>query len=146
MRSRSLSYGLRKLRIGLLLRCPECERGRLFSGLFRMHETCAYCGCRFQRAPGDVIAALYINVALAEMTAVGGYVLVDAVFAPPTIQQLIFWIPCALLLFALFYRHARGLWVGVIHLRAGLYPDPDYERQYFRAQHVTPGRTPQEHE
>jgi hypothetical protein len=45
--------------------------------------------------------------------------------------QLFIWVPYILAFTVLFYRRARGLWVGVMFMTGGVYPDPDYEREYF---------------
>ena len=45
----------------LRLRCPHCGRGRLFSGLFRMHEACPACGASFKREQGFYLGSIYIN-------------------------------------------------------------------------------------
>lgn len=111
-----------------------------------MREKCPYCQSRFERSPGDTIGGVYINVALAELSALAGFFTVDAVLHPPILHQLYFWIPYVLVFCALFYRHARGLWLAVLHLTGAIYPDPDYEREYISPRHVRRGKTPQRHE
>lgn len=150
MRSRKLSYALHKLRIGLMLRCPSCERGRLFEGGYRLHKVCPYCAARFERSSGDSIGGMYINVALAEVTALGGYFLTESLFHPPALLQLAFWIIYIVIFALVFYRHARGVWTAVSFLTGGVYPDMDVDRQYISKETVsmghTPGKTTREHE
>ncbi|MFW5772221.1 MAG: DUF983 domain-containing protein [Phototrophicaceae bacterium] len=132
MRSRKPTYVLRKLWVGARLRCPECERGRLFNRSFRMESTCAYCHSRFDRASGDAVGGVYINVALAELSALAGIFLVHDLTGIPLMHQLLFWVPYVLLFTVVMYRHTRGLWLGVVYLTGGIYPDADYEREYIR--------------
>lgn len=137
---------LRKLGVGLRLRCPVCEQGRMFTGLFRLHPTCPYCLSRYERGSGDAIGGVYINVALAEITALMGFFTVHTLFSPPIYAQLFIWVPYILVFVLLFYRHARGLWIGVLFLTGAVYPDPDYTREYIAPAAALRGRAPQEHE
>lgn len=149
MRSRKFAYALHKLKVSARLRCPECEQGRLFERcfrVFRMKKTCDYCKVRFERTSGDAIGGVYINVALAELTAMGGFFAVHALFAPPIMLQLFFWVPYVLAFCVLGYKPARGLWIGVMYLTGGIYADPDYQREYIAPTTRTYGRTPQENE
>lgn len=118
-------------------RCPECERGGMFVNHFQIRETCAYCGARFFRDPGDSIGAVYINVVVAELTALAGFFLVHEAFHAPIMLQLIFWIPYVLIFSLWFYPIARGAWVAFLYLTGGVYPDPDYEREYIAPYHQT---------
>lgn len=127
-----LFYGLRKLLLGLFLRCPNCGRGRMFRGLFHMEPTCPYCHVRYERQSGESIGGTLINLCVAEVLSVGGYFVTQAAFQPPVTFQLIFWISFNILFIVLFYRHARGLWVSIAYLSGGVYADPDYEQQYAR--------------
>jgi uncharacterized protein (DUF983 family) len=150
MRSRKLSFTLHKFRVGLALRCPSCERGRLFEQGYRMNKVCPYCASRFERSSGDSIGGVYINVALAEITALGGYFLTEALFHPPALLQLAFWIMYIVVFALVFYRHARGAWAVVSLLTGGVYPDMDVDHQYISEEAIsmghTPGKTTREHE
>ncbi|MFW5748321.1 MAG: DUF983 domain-containing protein [Chloroflexota bacterium] len=135
MRSRRTAYMLHKLRVGLRRRCPECEQGRLFESYFRMRAVCSYCEARFSRHSGDAIGSVYINVALAELTALMGFFLLHAVTDIPIIHQLVIWIPYLVIFTIAFYPLARGLWVSVLYLTGGIYPDPDYQNEYIAPYH-----------
>lgn len=114
---------IRKLLVGLLLRCPNCEQGRVFRGLFRMETTCAVCGARFERASGESLGGMVLNLGLAELLSIGGYFISDALWRPSLAFQLTFWIGFNILFIVLFYRHSRALWVSVNYLSGGVYPD-----------------------
>jgi gluconolactonase len=43
------------------LRCPACGTGKLFRGLFRMHDGCSACGASFKREQGFYLGSIYIN-------------------------------------------------------------------------------------
>jgi len=148
MHSRNAAYILRKLWVGFTLRCPNCEQGRLFNRHRRfnlhMESTCPYCEVRFERNSGDSIGAVYINVALAELTAMTGFFTINSLFHPPMLHQLVFWVPYIVVFALLFYPRARGLWTGVLWLTGGVYADPDYMRDYIAPKSMPQDREPQE--
>ncbi len=123
-----------KLLLGLLLRCPNCGRGRMFRGLFKMEPTCPYCGARYERQSGESIGGTLINLCMAEVLSVGGYFVSQALWSPPLAFQLVFWITFNIVFIVLFYRHARGLWVSIAYLAGGVYADPDTQQQYTRTE------------
>jgi len=127
MAKRSLGETLHKLRVGLALRCPNCEQGRMFDGLFGMRRECDVCGVRFERHDGESVGGMYLNLGIAELIAIPGYFIVNALFHPPFLPHLIFWFVFTLVFCALFYRHARGLWVGISYLTGSVQRDADYE-------------------
>ncbi|MBI1258733.1 MAG: DUF983 domain-containing protein [Chloroflexi bacterium] len=112
------------------LRCPNCERGRIFTGLFRMNEVCPYCGVRFERESGESVGGMYINLGLAEVITIPGYFLTNALFHPPVVPLAAFWVIFNVAFITVFYRHARALWIGTTYLTSGLYADKDEPDDY----------------
>jgi uncharacterized protein (DUF983 family) len=53
-------------RVAALLkqRCPRCLEGKVFEGVFRMHERCPICGLAFEREPGYFAGAMYVSYGL----------------------------------------------------------------------------------
>jgi len=150
MHSRNPRYLLHKFRVGFALLCPNCEQGKLFKGRgwlrFNMEQVCPYCEVRFERKSGDAIGAVYINVALTEITAMFGFFTVHSLLAPPIMSQLFIWIPYAIIFLVLFNPRAKGLWTTFMWLSGGVYHDPDYKREYIAPHHIPHNRTPQEFE
>jgi uncharacterized protein (DUF983 family) len=109
----------------LRLHCPNCGQGRIFTGLFKMNEVCPVCGVRFERESGESVGGMYINLALAELITIGGFFIVNALFKPPFVPHLIFWVVFNVAFVALFYRHARSLWIGTTYLTGGVRKDRD---------------------
>lgn len=107
-RPASVVLWLRALR----LRCPACGKSPIFGGWFRMFETCAVCGRRFNRGPGYLLGSIYFNYGVTATLIIIFYfamffseVLTDA-------QRLV-----VLSLFAAgfaswFFRYARALWIA----------------------------------
>jgi uncharacterized protein (DUF983 family) len=130
MLGRSWKDILHILMVGRSLRCPNCERGRLFRKGFIMNETCPYCGVRFERQPGESVGAMYLTEGLTSIVAILGYFIVDLLFHPPFVPHLIVWIIIVILFSLWAYRPSRGMWVAITYLTGGVYRDPDYEREY----------------
>ena len=116
--------------VTLCLRCPNCERGRIFTGLFKMNDVCPYCGVRFERESGESVGGMYINLVLAELIAIPGYFVTNALFHPPPVPLAAFWVIFNVVFITLFYRHARSLWIGTTYLTGGLYADKDEPEDY----------------
>lgn len=119
---------LHKLRTGALLRCPACEQGRQFAGLFRMYPTCPVCGVRFERQSGESLGGMMVNLVIAEFLTIGGFFVSYALLKPADMTPLIvFWLVFDLLFVLAFYHPSRGLWVAVTYLTSGLSVDEDNE-------------------
>ena len=114
------------------LRCPNCEQGRIFTGLFSMNEVCPYCHVRFERESGESVGGMYINLVLAELITIPGYFLTNALFHPPFLPLAAFWVIFNVAFVTLFYRHARAMWIGTTYLTAGLHPDSEEDQDYVR--------------
>jgi len=96
----------------LLLLCPVCGRGKLFSGIFRVPDKCPTCGAPYAREPGFFLGSIYINYGLTALIAAIVYpiLMFNKSVAEPylTIGSLAF----VVLFPLLFFRHARSLWIG----------------------------------
>lgn len=119
----NLFHWIRKILLGLFLRCPNCERGHMFRGLFQIEERCPVCGVCFERAEGESIGGTMLNLSIAEVLTVSGLIVTEGVLHAPLAFELIFWVSFNILFVVLFYRHARAIWVAVNYLTVGLYPD-----------------------
>lgn len=124
-------HRVHKVLVGLALRCPHCERGLLFPGalnLFRMNETCPQCGVRFERASGESLGGMMINLVTAEIVTVGGWILTEILFDFPWVPVLAFWVVFNVLFCLLFYRHARAVWASISYLGGAVYADESETR------------------
>jgi uncharacterized protein (DUF983 family) len=113
---------LRVLRLAILLRCPACERGRMFRSLFTMNVRCPTCGVIFERDAGEVTGGMAINSVATSAIAVAGATLAWVSDVP--VWALIGALVVISTLFALwFYRHARALWTGILFLTGSMFED-----------------------
>ncbi|HWQ13380.1 MAG TPA: DUF983 domain-containing protein [Roseiflexaceae bacterium] len=106
---------LRALLDGLLLRCPRCHTGRMFTSWFHMRRACPVCGMPFERASGEITGGMGVNIvatlALVIVAAAAiGFSSVPLLPAFLVMGALVVLFPIA------FYPSSRGLWVGVLYL------------------------------
>jgi uncharacterized protein (DUF983 family) len=95
------------------LRCPRCGVGRLFRGMFRMHERCASCGLKYERAPGYFLGSAYINYGVTAVLLTVAYVVLHFGFEL-TNRQLIAPLMTLVVVFPLvFFRWARSWWLAM---------------------------------
>lgn len=111
--------GLSRSRLWAVIRqrCPRCFQGRVFKGMFAMHETCPHCGLKFFREQGYFLGAMYYAYGM-------GAILLGI------ITLLIWWlilpewafhevVPVALIPFVFFvpmiFRYSRVLWLHLDH-------------------------------
>jgi uncharacterized protein (DUF983 family) len=123
--ARTTTEQIHKLMIGARRRCPNCEQGRLFSGLFQMRPTCPVCGVRFERASGESLGGMMVNLVVAELLTIGGFFGSYLLLGSPADMTplIIFWLAFDVLFVLGFYQPARGMWVAVAYLTSGLRAD-----------------------
>ena len=106
----------------LVLICPACHHGRMFRSRFKMNVRCPVCGVIFERDSGELLGGVAINGLLTSTLMFAGAFL--AFFTDVPLGLLFAGLALFGVLFAcLFYRHARGLWVGIIYLTGSMFED-----------------------
>ncbi len=103
----------RALGRAIRLRCPRCGETPLFRGWFRMADSCALCGLRFERAQGYFVGAIYVNYGVTVILAVGGFFLLWAGLGLSTGAQLAVLVPVVVLFPLWFFRYSRSLWLAI---------------------------------
>lgn len=114
MESQRLAERLtRALGRAIRLRCPRCGTTPLFHGWFRMMESCALCGLRFERAQGYFVGAIYVNYAVTVIIAIGLFLLLWGLLGFSTRAQLLVIVPIVLFFPLWFFRYSRSLWLAL---------------------------------
>ena len=104
--------GINPIRAGLLCRCPDCGRGRLFSGFLKVVETCEVCGYDFRRLnTGDGAAVFVMQAAGAPV--VFGALFVQIVWRPPVWAVAAVALPLVAGLSFALMRPAKGLMIAL---------------------------------
>ncbi|MFM7207903.1 MAG: DUF983 domain-containing protein [Planctomycetaceae bacterium] len=93
----------------LRLRCPRCGLGRLFSGLFRMHEACPACGASFRREQGFYLGSISINYGFTVLGTGGLYALLVLACGWSHRAALAACLVAAVVFPVWFFRWARSL-------------------------------------
>src|SRR5580704_6805985 len=98
------------------LRCPNCGRGRLFRGVFRMLTHCPECGLSYFPEQGYYVGAMIINY-VATTAVVVAIFLLSLLFRDfttlSTNSKILLWMAFAIALSLLLMRHAYSFWLGI---------------------------------
>jgi uncharacterized protein (DUF983 family) len=97
-------------------RCPNCGRGRLFRGIFRMLSRCPECGLSYFPEQGYYVGAMIINY-VATTAVVVAIFLVSLLFRDFTMlstnSKILLWMAFAIALSLSLTRHAYSFWLGI---------------------------------
>lgn len=103
-------------------RCPHCHEGKLFAGIYTLHDACPSCGAVFMRDPGSWTGATVLGYMLGSVFAV---VLLLLMFATGTLHDfsgLVVGLATCLFLLTVF-RPVKAFWVGMLYDWGYVYPD-----------------------
>lgn len=100
------------IRAGLLCRCPNCGRGRLFAGFLNVAERCAACGFDFSRLNTGDGAAVFI-MQIAGGSVVFGALAVQIVYDPPVWALLAVALPLTVILSLSLMRSGKGVMIAL---------------------------------
>ena len=97
-------------------RCPNCGRGCLFRGVFRMLPRCPKCGLSYFPEQGYYVGAMIINYAATTAVVVTLF-LVSLLFPEFTAlsinSKILLWMVFAISLSLLLTRHSYSFWLGI---------------------------------
>jgi uncharacterized protein (DUF983 family) len=97
-------------------RCPNCGRGRLFRGVFRMLPRCPECGLSYFPEQGYYVGAMIINYIVTTACVVTIFLLsllVRDFTTLSTNSKILLWMGFAITLSLLLVRHSYSLWLGI---------------------------------
>ena len=100
------------LRRGWMRRCPNCGKGKLFSGYLKVNETCSACGEEFYHHRADD-APPYFTITVVAHVVVPGMIFTEGVLHLPVGLQLSIWLPVTLLLSLLLLPPIKGALIGL---------------------------------
>ena len=85
----------------------------MFKGLFRMHESCAHCGLKYEREPGYFLGSIYINYGVTAFLLTAGWMLLRYGVGIEAWSLLVPFAVCLVVFQTLFFRYARALWLAM---------------------------------
>ena len=97
-------------------RCPNCGRGRLFRGVFRMLRACPVCGLSYFPEQGYYVGAMIINYVATTAIVVGIFLLsllIPDFTTLSTNSKILVWMISAIGVSLLLTRHAYSFWLGL---------------------------------
>jgi hypothetical protein len=105
----------------------------MFKGLFRMHESCAHCGLKYEREPGYFLGSIYINYGVTAFLLTAGWIAMRYGFGFEARNLLIPFALCLVVFQTLFFRYARALWLAMdCRFDQSLFTDEPTERSDAR--------------
>ena len=110
-------------------RCPQCGRGRLFSGYVKTNNTCDACGLDLSGHRADD-APPYLTIMIVGHILIPVALAVKQVFDPPLSTQFAIWLPAIVLASWWLLPVSKGAMIGLqwanrMHGFAGPDADPD---------------------
>ena len=97
-------------------RCPNCGRGKLFRGVFRMLLACPVCGLSYFPEQGYYVGAMIINYVATTAVVVTIFLLsllVRDFTSLSTNSKILIWMAFAIALSLLLVRHSYSFWLGI---------------------------------
>jgi uncharacterized protein (DUF983 family) len=85
-------------------------------GPFVMYSQCPRCALKFEREQGYFVGAIYVNYAVTIAVVLPGFFILEYLTPITLVQQLMVWIPFAIVFPLLFFRHSRSLWMALDYI------------------------------
>jgi uncharacterized protein (DUF983 family) len=100
----------------LLLRCPNCGHGGLFTGFFKVRERCPKCGILLERGEADYFIGAYtLNLIAVEVLLAGAFLIVVVATwpHPPWAALQYGGVVLSILGAVLCYPFAKTIWLAI---------------------------------
>ncbi len=98
--------------LGLLCRCPNCGKGKLFSGYLKVAPRCSVCDLDFGFADSGDGPAIFVIFLVAPLI-ITLALIVSALFNPPPYVHLMLWIPATLVFSLLLLPPFKGVLIAL---------------------------------
>lgn len=85
----------------------------MFSGLFRMNETCSHCGLKYEREPGFFLGSIYVNYGVTAVLITVSWVTLQFGFGFQPRSLILPFLVFLVLFQIVFFRYARALWLAM---------------------------------
>jgi uncharacterized protein (DUF983 family) len=92
---------------GLLGRCPNCGRGRIFRAFLKVADRCSVCGEAFHHHRADDAPAYFVILIVGHMV-VPLALAIESAYRPPFWMQFAFWLPATVALALLLLQPVKG--------------------------------------
>jgi uncharacterized protein (DUF983 family) len=97
---------------GLLGRCPQCGKGKMFRGLLTLAPSCEVCGLDYSFADSGDGPAIFV-MTIAGFIIVGFALYVEVVYSPPYWVHALIFLPFSILICIGLLRPTKGLLIAL---------------------------------
>lgn len=97
---------------GLRERCPACGRGELYRAYLKTADACPACGEELHHHCADD-APPYFTIVIVGHIVVGGVLMLEQAYAPPTWVHYVLWLPMIVILSLVFLPRVKGALIGL---------------------------------
>ena len=87
-------------------RCPRCGKGRLYSGLLSVEESCSSCGFDYSHFNVGDGATVFVILIVGAIVA-GGALILEVAYQPPYWLHAVIWGPAIVILSLVFLRLSK---------------------------------------
>ncbi len=99
----------------MTLKCPQCEEGKMFKGVFKMYEHCPKCGMKYEKEQGYFTAAIFVGNFLYGLVVAPTILIMSAIESPIWKIALVLG-GFSLVTVPLIFRYARSIWLYIDHI------------------------------
>lgn len=96
---------------GWLQQCPCCGQGRLYGKYLKVNDVCSTCDTELHHHRADDAPPYFVMTITAHIV-VGGILLLEQLYSPPTWVQLSIWMPVLVLLSLWLLPRVKGSLIG----------------------------------
>ncbi len=99
------------MRRGWRQKCPNCGTGRLYNKYLKVNDVCSDCGTELFHQRADDAPPYFVMTITAHII-VGGILITEELYSPPTWVQLVIWMPMLVLLSLWLLPRVKGTLIG----------------------------------
>jgi uncharacterized protein (DUF983 family) len=92
-------------------KCPSCGDGRLYGKYLKVNDVCTTCGTELHHHRADDAPPYFVMTITAHIV-VGGILILERLYSPPTWVQLSIWLPMLVLLSLWLLPRVKGALIG----------------------------------
>ncbi len=92
-------------------RCPSCGTGRLYGKYLKVNDVCPECQTELFHQRADDAPPYFVMTITAHIV-VGGILILEQLYSPPTWVQLAIWLPTLVLLSLWLLPRVKGMLIG----------------------------------
>lgn len=91
--------------------CPSCGIGRMYGKYLKVNDTCPHCATELFHQRADDAPPYFVMTITAHIV-VGGIIILERLYSPPTWVQLAIWMPTLVILSLLLLPRVKGALIG----------------------------------